>query len=281
MEILRYVKEIKAKTNELKKQGKSIGFVPTMGYLHKGHISLIEKAKKENDIVIVSIFVNPTQFGPNEDYKKYPRDMERDSLLCKEAGTDIIFNPSALEMYPTSYMTYIDVENITHRLCGKSRPGHFKGVTTVVNKLFNITQANKAYFGQKDAQQVAVLQKMVEDLNMNIEIIPCPIVREADGIAMSSRNVYLTEEERKAASILHKTLLMAENYIKNGMKNVEELENLLIKNIKSEALASIDYVEIVNAKTLTDIKTLENEILIALAVYFGKTRLIDNLRMEV
>ncbi len=281
MIILQTLKETKEIIRKIKKEGKSIGFVPTMGYLHQGHVSLIHQARQENDFVVVSIFVNPTQFGPNEDFEKYPRDLDRDAMLCKEAGTDLIFHPEASLIYPDNYMTYVDVNQITEKLCGASRPGHFRGVTTIVNKLFNIVEADRAYFGQKDAQQVAVIQKMVEDLNMNIEIIPCPIVREADGLAMSSRNVYLNQEERKAALVLSRSLFNARNAVSSGLKDAAALKAEIISTIASEPLTNIDYVEVVDARTLRDIEKLQGEILIALAVKIGKTRLIDNIRLEV
>ncbi len=275
------IKALKPVIKALKLEGKTIGFVPTMGYLHEGHISLIKRAREENDFVAVSIFVNPTQFGPNEDFEKYPRNFERDSAMCEEAGADLIFHPSPQEIYPQSYMTYVEVNEITEKLCGASRPGHFKGVTTIVNKLFNLVEPDRAYFGQKDAQQVAVIEKMVKDLNMNLQIIPCPIIREGDGLAMSSRNTYLSQSERAAALILSKSLFKAEEEIKSGSRSKAQLMDMIVSNIKSEPLAEIDYIEIVDAKTFRAIDTLEGDILIALAVRFGKTRLIDNLRLEV
>lgn len=281
MKIVETIKELKEIIKSNKKAGKTIGFVPTMGYLHQGHLSLIQTAKKENDYVVVSIFVNPTQFGVGEDLEAYPRDLDRDASLSETAGADIIFHPSVGEMYPERYLTYVEVEEITSVLCGISRPTHFKGVTTVVNKLFNIVEPDKAYFGQKDAQQIAVIQKMVKDLNMNIEIIPCPIVREEDGLAMSSRNTYLTIEQRKAALILSKSLFSAREMIKDGCKDAAELKKFMIASINSEPLAAIDYVEVIDAVTLDDITILKGSILVALAVKLGKTRLIDNIRVEV
>ncbi len=281
MIIIETIKELKEIIRNNKKQGKNIGFVPTMGYLHEGHLSLIQAARKENDLVVVSIFVNPTQFGVGEDLESYPRDLARDTQLSQSAGADIIFHPAVSEMYPDNYFTYVEVNEITNRLCGLSRPTHFRGVTTVVNKLFNIVEPDKAYFGQKDAQQVAVIQKMVRDLNMNVEIIPCPIVREADGLAMSSRNTYLSPEQRQAALILSKTLFAAKEKIQQGMQDAVELKNWMLQNINSEPLANIDYVEIVDAFDLNEVKNIQGSILIALAVKFGKTRLIDNIRVEV
>ncbi|MGB7606656.1 MAG: pantoate--beta-alanine ligase [Lutisporaceae bacterium] len=281
MKIVETIKELKEIIKSNKKVGKTIGFVPTMGYLHQGHFSLIQTAKKENDYVVVSIFVNPTQFGVGEDLEAYPRDLDRDARLSETAGADIIFHPSVGEMYPERYLTYVEVEEITSVLCGISRPTHFKGVTTVVNKLFNIVEPDKAYFGQKDAQQIAVIQKMVKDLNMNIEIIPCPIIREEDGLAMSSRNTYLTIEQRKAALILSKSLFAAREMIKSGCKDAAELKKFMIASINNEPLAAIDYVEVIDAVTLDNLTILKGSILVALAVKFGKTRLIDNIRVEV
>ena len=281
MVIIETIKELKELIKNKKKQGASVGFVPTMGYLHEGHLSLIRAAKKENELVVVSIFVNPTQFGVGEDFEAYPRDLQRDAKLSESAGADVIFHPSAQEMYPEQYQTYVEVMEITNRLCGISRPTHFKGVTTVVNKLFNIVEPDKTYFGQKDAQQVAVIQKMVKDLNMNIDVIPCPIVRETDGLAMSSRNKYLDPEQRQAALVLSKALFAAKEMIVQGCTNALELKDFIIKTIKSEPLAAIDYIEIVDALSLNSIKIIEGSVLIALAVRFGKTRLIDNIRVEV
>lgn len=282
MKVCKTVRQIKIEINKAIRAGKSVGFVPTMGYLHDGHLSLIKRARKENDIVVVSIFVNPTQFGEGEDLESYPRDLDRDCRLVEKEGTDFVFAPSAEEMYPHGYMSYVDVEgNITKQLCGKSRVGHFKGVATVVSKLFNIVTPNKAYFGQKDAQQVAVLEQMVRDLNFNIEIVPCPIVREADGLALSSRNTYLSQKERQDALILSKSLIEAEEMIKNGERDAAKIKNFIINNIKTVEYADIDYVEIVNAKTLEDLDQIQGDVLIALAVKIGKPRLIDNIRLEV
>jgi len=282
MRIINKVEDIREVVKSAKEAKKSVGFVPTMGFLHEGHLALIKKAKEENDLVIVSIFVNPTQFGPGEDLESYPRDIERDSELSKSAGADIIFHPTVEEMYPSGFNTYVELEgDITKKLCGASRPGHFKGVTTVVSKLFNIVSPHKAYFGQKDAQQVAVIEQMVRDLNFDIKIIPCPIVREKDGLAMSSRNTYLNTEEREAALILSKSLFMASKMIQDGEKSGSKIKDFIIKNITSEKLANIDYVEVVDAKTLNNIDELHGDILIALAVRFGRTRLIDNIRLEV
>lgn len=281
MRLIDKISDMKAIIRSNKSMGKTIGFVPTMGYLHEGHLSLAKRSVQENDLTVMSIFVNPTQFGPNEDFDKYPRDLERDLTLAEAAGVDVVFAPSVGEMYPDGYKTYVNVEDITEVLCGRSRPGHFRGVTTVVNKLFNIVEPNKAYFGQKDAQQVIVIKKMVRDLNMNLEVITCPIVREPDGLAMSSRNVYLNAEERKAAVILSKSLFEAEELIKKGEKSRKRIVEYIESAIKTEKLAEIDYVEVVSADNLEIMEELKGSILIALAVRFGKTRLIDNVIVEV
>ncbi|QXM06424.1 pantoate--beta-alanine ligase [Crassaminicella indica] len=281
MFVVETVKEIREIIKKEKREGKKIGLVPTMGYLHEGHLSLIRKAKEENDFVVVSVFVNPTQFGEGEDYESYPRELERDSKLSQSAGADILFHPSVAEMYPKGYNTYVETYKITDKLCGVSRPGHFKGVTTVVCKLFNIVAPHRAYFGQKDAQQVVVIKQMVRDLNMDIEIIPCPIVREEDGLALSSRNTYLSQEERRSALILSKSLFKAKDMIENGERDALKIKEFIVNNIKTEPLANIDYVEVVDAENLEDIKILNGEVLIALAVKFGNTRLIDNICIKI
>lgn len=276
MVLVKNISEIKDLVSEWKKEGKTIGLVPTMGYLHEGHESLIKKARKENDKVIVSVFVNPTQFGPNEDLESYPRNIEKDRELCESCGVDVVFNPEPFEMYKKNASTYINVEGLTEGLCGASRPIHFRGVCTVVSKLFNITMADRAYFGEKDAQQLAVVKKMVEDLNFNIDVVGCPIIREKDGLAKSSRNTYLSKEERVAALILNKSLNLALKKLKNGEASGENVINVIKGVIKEEPLAKIDYVEVVDSKTLKPVKKIENSILVAIAVYIGKTRLIDN-----
>ncbi|CEO21476.1 pantoate--beta-alanine ligase [Paraclostridium sordellii] len=276
MNIIHDIDNIKKRIKEYKKDELSIGFVPTMGYLHKGHESLIKKACIENDKVVVSVFVNPIQFGVNEDLSNYPNDIKKDIDICEKLGVDIVFNPEAKTMYNEDFSTFIEVENLTKGLCGKSRPTHFKGVCTVVNKLFNIVNPDRAYFGQKDAQQLAVIKKMVRDLNMNIEIIGCPIIREKDGLAKSSRNTYLTIEERKAATIINKTLNEAKKLIVEGERNSENIINFIKNEITLEPLAKIDYIDIVDINRLEDIKTIEHEVLVAIAVFIGKTRLIDN-----
>ncbi|KNZ41512.1 pantoate--beta-alanine ligase [Acetobacterium bakii] len=262
-------------------QNKTIGFTPTMGYLHEGHLSLIQKARTDNDIVIVSIFVNPTQFGPGEDFKAYPRNFDRDSRLAEAAGADILFVPDVSEIYPEGSTTFVLVEGVsTKKMCGSSRPTHFKGVTTVVNILFNIIKPDKAYFGQKDAQQVEIIKKMVRDLHMQLTIVTCPIIREADGLAMSSRNVYLSPEERNQALILNKSLKDIQGLYRLGETKVETLKTILRNGINTMPLAVIDYVEILDLNTLDAIEKIEAATLAAVAVRFGNTRLIDNIILE-
>lgn len=279
--VLNSIEDIKRFIKNAKSKGNTVGFVPTMGFLHKGHLSLIEKAREENDIVVVSIFVNPTQFGPNEDFETYPRDIESDTKLAREAGADVIFNPSVLDIYPGESSTWVNVEgDITSVLCGASRPTHFRGVTTVVNMLFNIVEPTKAYFGQKDAQQAAVLTKMVRDLHMNLELVICPIVRESDGLALSSRNTYLSDEERAQATILNKSLQLAVEAYLQGEKDTIKLIEIIKNSITTMPLAEIDYVSIYAYPTLSEIKTINQTAIAAVAVKFGKTRLIDNVIIE-
>ena len=274
MKIVKDIDELRRVLKGYKLEGKSIGLVPTMGYLHEGHASLIRKARAENDIVVVSDFVNPIQFGPKEDLKTYPRDLESDSKLCEDIGVDFIFAPEASEMYHDR-KTFVDIEDMSNNLCGAKRPGHFRGVCTVCTKLFNITGADRAYFGQKDAQQVAIIKKVVFDLNIPIEIIPCPIVREDDGLALSSRNTYLSDKERKAALCLSKAIFKGEELAKNGASVSEVLEKMK-EIISSEKLAKIDYISAVDLATMKDSKDFADDRLIAIAVFIGKTRLIDN-----
>ena len=261
----------------LKKEGKSIGFVPTMGYLHEGHMSMVKAAKKHTDVVVLSIFVNPLQFGPKEDFKKYPRDIKHDETLAGDAGVDIIFCPSTDEMYPEGYATYVNVENFTDKLCGVSRPGHFKGVATVVAKLLNIVKPDVAYFGQKDAQQMIVIRKMVKDLNMDIEIKAMPIIRETDGLAMSSRNIYLSEDERREALVLNRSLDKAQALIAAGEKDSARIVKAMKELISRNPLVKIDYVSIVDTKDLIELSDISGEALVAVAAFVGKTRLIDNI----
>jgi len=260
-----------------KKEGKSISLIPTMGYLHEGHLSLFRAARKHADVVVASIFVNPIQFGPKEDFEKYPRDIKRDEQLAESAGVDVIFHPSANDMYPEGFSTFVDVAGLTDKLCGASRPGHFKGVTTVVAKLFHIVRPDIAYFGQKDAQQAIVIKKMAEDLNMNVEIKIMPIVRESDGLAMSSRNMYLSVSERKDAPVLYESIKKAESLIRSGEKDAAKLTKAMEDMIRIVPSAKIDYVSVVDAKNLEKVKMITGETLIAIAVFIGKTRLIDNI----
>lgn len=275
MKIVGTVKEVREQVKEWKKQGLSVGFVPTMGYLHEGHKSLMDAARKGNDKVVVSIFVNPMQFGPTEDLATYPRDLDHDAALCESVGVDLIFHPEAEEMYEKDFCSFVDMTGLTEGLCGKTRPIHFRGVCTVVNKLFNIVTPDHAYFGQKDGQQLAVIKRMVRDLNMDIEIVGCPIVREEDGLAKSSRNTYLSHEERKAALILSKTVALGKELAKTE-KDANKVVEAMKKNIETEPLAKIDYVEAVDALSMAPVEKLEGTCMLAMAVYIGKTRLIDN-----
>ena len=277
--VVKTVEEVRSYVKTAKREGKTVGFVPTMGFLHEGHKSLIVRAAKENDFVVVSDFVNPTQFGPNEDFEAYPRDIEKDAELCESAGADIIFNPEASEMYDNA-LTTVTVDKITKVLCGASRPGHFAGVATVVSKLFNIVAPDRAYFGEKDAQQLMVIKKMVKDLNFDIEIIGCPIIREEDGLAKSSRNTYLNSEERQAALCLSRSLKLGKELIANGETSADVVKSAIRAEIEKEPLSRIDYVEIVDLDTLEQAKRTDTGILTAIAVYIGKTRLIDNFIIE-
>ena len=274
--LVKEIKELRSLIKEWKRKGLSVGFVPTMGALHEGHESLIKKAVLENDKVIVSVFVNPTQFGPNEDFDSYPRDINKDLNLCTNAGAALVFNPEPSEMYFENKSTSVSVSNLTNVLCGAKRPGHFDGVCLVVSKLFNIVTPDKAYFGQKDAQQVAVLKRMVRDLNIDVEIVPCPIIREEDGLAKSSRNTYLSETERTAALVLSKSLNIAKELLENGERNADKIKEIMKEEIIKEPLAKIDYVEIVDSDSLENVENIEKSILVPIAVYIGKTRLIDN-----
>jgi pantoate--beta-alanine ligase len=267
---------------KMRVSAKSVGLVPTMGYLHAGHGSLIRRARQENDGVVVSVFVNPTQFGPNEDLATYPRDAEKDMALMRDEGVDVAFSPAVEEVYPPGYTTYVEVEGpMTKTLCGRTRPGHFRGVTTIVSKLFHLVAPDRAYFGQKDAQQLAVIEQMTRDLDFPVRIVGCPIVREPDGLAMSSRNVYLTEGQRAQAPTISRALFQAADMIRNGQRDAAPV----VRSIKNAFItidsAAIDYVSIVDARTLADLETLEGEVLIAVAVRLGRTRLIDNIRIEV
>ena len=279
MKIVSTIEEVRAQVKEGKKEGQSIGFVPTMGYLHEGHMSLIDAAG-ENDKVVVSIFVNPMQFGPTEDLASYPRDLEHDAKLCEEHGVDLIFHPTPEEMYGDQFYSYVDMDVLTKELCGLSRPVHFRGVCTVVSKLLHIVQPDRAYFGEKDAQQLAVIRRMVLDLNMDVEIVGCPIVREADGLAKSSRNTYLSAEERKAALVLSRAVKLGQELVQNGEKNADAIVNAMRALIEQEPLARIDYVSAVDGLTMLPVHEINGGELIAMAVYIGKTRLIDNFSVE-
>ncbi|MGN0331624.1 MAG: pantoate--beta-alanine ligase [Lachnospiraceae bacterium] len=279
MKVTTTVAETRQLVKNWKKEGKSVGLVPTMGFLHEGHASLIRKCREENDIVVVSDFVNPTQFGPNEDLEAYPRDFDRDSALCESLGADLIFHPEPEEMYQDP-CAYVSINILSETLCGKTRPIHFQGVCTVVSKLFHIVAPDRAYFGQKDAQQLAIIRKMVKDLNFDLEIVGCPIVREEDGLAKSSRNTYLNEEERKAALCLSKAVKKGQKVIHTGCEAKEVLDEMK-RIIEVEPLARIDYVSMVDALTMQPVDSVENDVLVAMAVYIGKTRLIDNFSYEV
>ena len=274
--LVKEIKELRTLIKSWKREGFTVGFVPTMGALHEGHESLIKKAVAENDKVVVSVFVNPTQFGPNEDYDSYPRDINKDLALCLNAGAALVFNPEPSEMYFDNKSTSVSVSNLTSVLCGAKRPGHFDGVCLVVSKLLNIVTPDKAYFGEKDAQQVAVLRRMVRDLNIDVEIVACPIIREEDGLAKSSRNTYLSKDERKAALVLSKSLELAKDSLKNGERNAIKLKEVIKAELSKEQLAKIDYVEIVDSDSLENVEVIEKSVLIPIAVYIGKTRLIDN-----
>lgn len=276
MRIIDNLKELKQFVKEQKMSGKSIGLVPTMGYLHEGHQALMKKARGENDIVIVSDFVNPIQFGPNEDYDAYPRNLEHDKEKCLEQGVDILFVPSVEEMYPRNYSSYVNVENLTDNLCGAQRPGHFKGVCTVVLKLFNITKADRAYFGKKDIQQLMIIRRMVKDFDLDIEVIALPIIREDDGLAKSSRNKYLSSEQRSDALSLSKALQLGKNMIEQGEKNTKVIKEAM-KELFDRLNCTIDYIKIVDGETLKDVENITGPSIIALAIKFETTRLIDNI----
>jgi pantoate--beta-alanine ligase len=276
MRIETTVNAVKEQVKAWKAEGLSIGFVPTMGYLHEGHGSLIKAARAGNDKVVVSIFVNPMQFGPKEDLASYPRDLEKDSALCESLGADLIFHPEPSEMYHDNFSSYVDMTGLTEELCGLSRAGHFRGVCTVVNKLFNIVQPDRAYFGQKDAQQLAVIKHMVEDLNMNLEIIGCPIIREEDGLAKSSRNTYLSAEERKAALVLSRSINLGRKMVEDGETDTAVIIKAMTDLINEEPMARIDYVKAVDGLTISQIDKVQKPMLVAIAVYIGTTRLIDN-----
>jgi len=281
MRLARRISELREALTPLKRQGKTIGLVPTMGYLHDGHLSLVRRSVAECDVTVVSIFVNPTQFGPNEDFDRYPRDLDRDLSLCESAGADFVFAPEVSEMYYPDATTKVTVAKLTEGLCGRSRPGHFDGVTTVVCKLFNIVGPDKAYFGQKDAQQAIVVKRMVRDLNIPVEIVEVPTVREPDGLAMSSRNVYLTPQQRQSALSLYKSLVAAKEMIDQGERSAAKIRERMREILESADGVVIDYVEIVDANSLESLETLVGTVLIAVAAKVGDTRLIDNIKVEV
>lgn len=272
--------DMQARIGQLKRDGWSVGLVPTMGFFHEGHLSLM-RAARENDVVVVSLFVNPAQFGPGEDLAAYPRDLERDLKMAESVGVDIVFHPAPEEMYPEPFLTHVDVERVTAGLCGRSRPGHFRGVTTVVTKLLHIIPADRAYFGQKDAQQLAVIRQMVRDLNMDIEVVACPIIREPDGLAMSSRNAYLGDAERRAATVLHRSLREAERLVESGERRATEIEAAVHTVFKDEPLAQLEYIEVCDNIGMQPIAQLEGTILVAVAAKIGGSRLIDNVLLKV
>ena len=274
MDVVRTISEMRALRRSL---NGTVGFVPTMGYLHRGHLALVKQARQENSTVVASIYVNPTQFGPEEDFAAYPRDLDRDLSLLQGEGTDIVFVPSDGEMYPARFCTWVNVDKVTDRLEGAFRPGHFKGVATVVAKLFNIVEPTRAYFGQKDAQQVVIIKRMVADLNMNVEVVVVPTVRESDGLAMSSRNIYLNPEERKAATIVFKALTLAQQLRRAGEKDAGKIRDRMALLIQKEPLAQIDYVSIADSETLEELSRIDRPAVASLAVRIGKTRLIDNM----
>ena len=281
MKVLGTVKEVRDQVKRWRARGLSVGLVPTMGFLHEGHGSLISKAVEQNDRVVVSVFVNPTQFGPGEDLEAYPRDMDRDSAYCESLGANVIFHPEPSEMYDPDFTTYVNMEVLSETLCGVTRPIHFRGVCTVCTKLFNIVKPDRAYFGQKDAQQLATIRRFVRDLNFPLEIVACPIVREADGLAKSSRNTYLNAEERQAALILSKSLKKGQEAIEAGERDAQTVIGIITESLKSEPLARIDYVEVVDFENIQRTARIEGEVLVAIAVYIGKTRLIDNFIVNI
>jgi len=281
MKIVNKVRQMQVLSDKFKKEGKKIAFVPTMGYFHKGHLSLMERGRELANILVISIFVNPIQFGPGEDFREYPRDLERDLSLAEGVGVDVVFIPEAEEMYPPDYQTYLEVTGLTQHLCGLFRPSHFRGVTTVVAKLFNIVKPDIALFGLKDYQQYIVIKRMVRDLNYDIEVVGCPIIREKDGLAMSSRNIYLTPEQRKSALCLYQGIKLAERLVREGQRDAKIIIKEVIDYIESKPYTQIDYVKICHPETLDDLEYLNDKALLALAVRVGKARLIDNTILEV
>jgi len=277
MEIIKTIEEMKEISSQARRAGKTVVLVPTMGYFHEGHLSLMREGRRRGDLLVVSLFVNPTQFGPNEDFKNYPRDFERDGKMAEGVGTDILFAPEVGSMYPPDHQTVLRVEKVTQNLCGRSRPAHFQGVTTVVLMLFEIVMPSAAIFGEKDYQQLVTIKQMVRDLHMSVEVVGMPTVREADGLAMSSRNTYLLPEERKAALSLYGSLQKAQELLQKGERNADRILQEMKRILQSEPLVRIDYVQVCDARTLEDVKRIERDVVVALAAYLGKTRLIDNL----
>lgn len=280
MQVITGIKEMQTFSNKVRREGKTIALVPTMGFLHPGHLSLMEEGRQQADLLVISIFVNPTQFGGGEDFEDYPRDMEKDQQLAKEVGVDVIFAPTMAEMYPAGFQTYVQVEEVTKNLCGISRPAHFRGVTTVVCKLFNVVKPHTVIFGEKDFQQLVAIRQMVSDLNLDVEIVGMPIFREEDGLAMSSRNRYLTEDERKVALSLFHSLKQASALFEQGERKAGEIVREVKKIIEAEKLAQIDYVKVCDTKMLRDLEQIDREAVIALAVRIGKARLIDNIVLK-
>lgn len=280
MKVAKTIESVRKLVKAAHSKGKRIGFVPTMGALHIGHIFLIEKAKKQTDFVVVSIFVNPTQFGPSEDFKKYPRPIKSDLAICRKAGVDVVFAPTAKQIYPQENLTWVNVEKLTEQLCGRFRPGHFRGVTTVCAKLFNIVAPDVAFFGQKDAQQAIVIKKMVADLNMPLKIVVCPTVRHSDGLAVSSRNQYLTHQQKKDATYIYKALKKSESLVKAGTKKSKTIISKMKKVLKQVTSIKIEYISIVDAETLRELEKITGKVLVAVAVKIGSTRLIDNILID-
>lgn len=274
------IAEVRKITDSWAKQGLTIGFVPTMGYLHAGHGSLIQRARRENDKVVVSIFVNPIQFGPNEDFERYPRDLEHDREITEKAGADLVFAPSVAEMFPSPNKAFVDISELGVYLCGAKRPGHFRGVCTIVAKFFNIIRPNRAYFGEKDLQQLVIIERMVRDLSFDIEIVPCPTVRDSDGLALSSRNSYLSEVERRAARVVPESLDLARKAINSGEKDADVIKRIIAEKIGAEPLAKVDYIQVVDASFLKPIPRIDRPAVVAIAVFIGGTRLIDHLTVE-
>jgi pantoate--beta-alanine ligase len=281
MKVAKTIKSVRSLVKAVRSRGKRIGFVPTMGALHIGHISLIKKAKQQTDFVVVSIFVNPTQFGPSEDFKKYPRPIKNDLAICRKAGVDVVFAPAAKQIYPGENLTWVNVGKLTEQLCGRFRQGHFRGVTTVCAKLFNIVAPDIAFFGQKDAQQAIIIKKMVADLNMPLKIVACPTVRQADGLAVSSRNQYLTEQEKKDAAYIYKALKKSRSLIKAGARKNKVIIGEIKKILKHVPSIKVEYISIVDSETLQGLEKITGKVLIAVAVKIGSTRLIDNILVDV